>query len=203
MPIIDTRLNVKLNIFEEKIMGLIYGGIHEKIALKSKDLFGLTGMIETGTFLGETALWASNKFERVATIELNPEYYKVAERALDGTHNVLMISGDSREWLAPICRGRNNKPTLFWLDAHFYNGVDDLDPKGCPILDEIKIVNENFFGKHVIMVDDYTMLNRWFESENIISLLRDIQGHDREVRIIDDIYFATTKIPEDFETWAK
>jgi len=79
------------------------------------------------------------------------------------------------------------------------------DPKGCPVIDEIRIINENFFGNHVIMVDDYFLFsnNTWVKSEDIIRALEDKTGQRREIRIVDDIYFACPKIPEDFDTWTR
>ncbi len=186
-------------------MGLVYKGIHEKIALKARDEFGLEALVETGTYKGETAFWAKDKFERVVTIELSPNLYEKSVQLIGEAHNVLMIQGDSREWLSSICRGRDNKPTLFWLDSHWTGDAERGDPKGCPLLDEIQIINETFFGIHVIMVDDYYTIKRlnWVNSDEIIRLLKDKANHDREVRIIDDIYFASHRIPEDFEEWKK
>lgn len=181
-------------------MGLVYASIHEKIALGARDYFNLTGLIETGTYFGDTALWASDKFERVATIEISPNFYKIAEDKLEGTHNVLMVLGSSRDWLGQVCRGRDNKPTLFWLDAHWIGDMEVLDPLGNPLLDEIRIINDNFFGTHVIMIDDYSLLG---DSSPIINLLENKLNQNRQVRIMDDIYFAAPRIPEMFETWKK
>lgn len=184
-------------------MGQIYNGIHQKIALKARDEFGLEALVETGTFKGGTAIWAKDKFEKVITIEYSPNLYEDAVKAIGDAHNVLAIQGDSREWLPSICKGRDNKPTLFWLDSHVMNEATKKDPLGCPVLDEIRIINDNFFGIHVIMVDDYFAIkhNNWASSDYIISRLVDKTGHDRQVRIVDDIYFAAHRIPDDFEAW--
>lgn len=184
-------------------MGEIFAGVHQKIARNARDAFGLKAFVETGTYKGQSALWAKDKFERVITIEISPNFFKEAESVINNASNVLMILGDSREWLASVCRGRDNQPTLFWLDSHWIGDMQVQDPKGCPVIDEIRIINENFFGMHVIMVDDYAALSRlgWAKTDDVIRALVDRTGHDRQVRIMDDIYFAAHRIPEDFDTW--
>jgi hypothetical protein len=186
-------------------MGQIYNGIHQKIALKARDLFSLEVLVETGTYRGATALWAKDKFKKVATIELSPNLYKDAVNLVGNAPNVLMIQGDTRDWLPSICKEISEKPTLFWIDSHPMPEAEQKDPEGCPILDELNIINSNFFGTHVIMVDDYFAieLNHWADSGDIIRALEDKTSHDRKVRIIDDIYFAAPKIPDDFEEWKK
>ena len=117
----------------------------------------------------------------------------------------MRILGDSREWLAQICRGRDNKPTLFWLDAHYVPGASsDIDK--CPLIEEINIINKSFFGTHVIMVDDdlaITKIKHWETTADILRALQDRDGQNRDVRIVDDVYFATLKLPEDFDEWTK
>lgn len=186
-------------------MGLVYRGIHEKIALKARDYIKATALVETGTFRGETAFWAKDKFERVITLELSPTYYKISEELMKDTHNVLLILGDSRDWLGQVCIGRHNDPTVFWLDAHYSGITETNDPHGFVLLDELNIINNNFFGPHIIMVDDYYVINKreLAPHDKIMELLVDKGVNNRDVRVVDDIYFACHKLPEDFDTWKK
>lgn len=186
-------------------MGRVYYGIHQVMALKARDKFGLEALVETGTYSGETAFWASDKFERVVTIELSDIYYQVAAKKLEGTHNVLLIKGDSREWLGAVCVGRTHHPTLFWLDAHDSGEPETYDPNGPSVLDEIRIINESFFGPHVIMVDDYYALTNELKIEESIirEALINKKWHDRQVVVQEDVFFACQNLPQDFSTWIK
>lgn len=186
-------------------MGQVYKGIHEKIALLARDYYGLEALVETGSYMGDTALWASKHFKRVVTIELSPGLFRETEEKLNLTKNVLAILGDSREWLGPVCRGRGSQPTLFWLDAHWTGEMEFTDPKGCPLIDEIKVINECFHGNHVIMVDDYSALQqyKWADDNEIVKALEDNKNQNRQVRTVDDIYFACQRLPEDFDSWKK
>lgn len=172
-------------------MGLVYYGIHEEIALAMRDKYGLRTLVETGTWHGDTAKWAADKFETVFTIEIIEEYYKEAKECLSGT-GVICLHGDSREILPgyfPVGR----TPTLFWLDAHWTGHEDYKKEYGkCAALEEIAIINTSKLP-HVIMVDDYALFPRMMRitpKELIDALLNDGQ---RKVTIEDDIFYAEPK----------
>ena len=168
-------------------MGLVYYGIHEKIALAMRDKYGLRALVETGTWHGDSAEWAADKFETVITIEIIEEYYKSAAKRLSGT-SVVCLPGDSREVLPRLAEGLT--PTLWWLDAHWTGHPDYKAEYGrCAALDEIAIINTSKLP-HVIMVDDYALFPSMMSvtpKELIDALLNDGQ---RKVTIEDDIFYA-------------
>ena len=52
-------------------MGLIRMGPPENLMRKLKDKYELRDFIETGTFHGNTAIWATSQFDNVITIEFS------------------------------------------------------------------------------------------------------------------------------------
>jgi len=179
-------------------VGKVYKGIHPVIALNLRDRLGLKTFVETGTYKGETVKWARGKFESIISIEISPEFlHRVGMELLDA-RDVLLIGGDSRERLAPVCRGLHNAPVLFWLDAHWTGEPEYKDPKGhLPLLDEIDAINENYYGLHAIMIDDYSL---WYKPVEALAFpkLVDFGRADRQVVILDDVVIACRHMPEEY-----
>jgi len=56
-------------------MGIIRPGPPIDIILKLKETYGIKRFIETGSYIGDTAYWASKIFEQVITIEFLKNFY--------------------------------------------------------------------------------------------------------------------------------
>ncbi len=59
-------------------MGTVRMGLPTEIVTKLKEYGKVANFIETGTYYGNTAYWASQIFERVVTIEYSPIMYQEA-----------------------------------------------------------------------------------------------------------------------------
>ena len=112
--------------------------------------------IETGTYLGDTAKWASRYFEDVITIELSEELHCQAAQALKGISNVRALKGDSgkllREVLATI-----DGSAVFWLDGHHSFGDTAGENNECPLMEELSRIRGSGGFDHVILIDDAHM----------------------------------------------
>jgi len=75
--------------------------------------------IETGTFMGIGAEVQSKNFEKVITVENNPVYWNRAKDRLRKIKNVEQVLDDSENFLFKFASPK--EPTIFYLDAHFYN----------------------------------------------------------------------------------
>lgn len=133
-------------------MGKIRMGPPEGMVLFLKENLRARQFVETGTFRGDTAHWASGHFEEVCTIELSPEYHAAALRRFADNKRVRPLAGNSPEVLAalmPTIVG----PAIFWLDAH-WSGMDTSGRgKECPLLEELEAINASP-EDHVVLVDD-------------------------------------------------
>jgi len=166
-------------------VGRVYRGIHEKIAARLRDKYGLKTLIETGTLNGETVEWAlQNGFGAVITIELDPGYYRKAQKKYADDTRVEVHHGSSAVIL-PLILFLEDSPALIWLDAHADQRIDAKHP----ILDEIAAIAASDV-RHIVMVDDAWLFgvgNGWPSFENVI---RALQATGRWGYVEEDVIVA-------------
>jgi hypothetical protein len=113
--------------------------------LKLKEQFGITHVIETGTYKGDTTLWLSDNFNFVITIEANPTYRAIAQKRFKDRHNIILIPGDSSKDLADMITQCGESNLLIFLDAHWNKN---------PVLRELEQIKES--GKYpVLAIHDF------------------------------------------------
>ncbi len=178
-------------------MGEVYYGIHEEIAEMLTKRNNLKAFVETGTWHGDSAKWASSRFDNVITIEIIEEYFTKARFRFLGYNNVLCVYGDSREILSNIVTTLL-EPALFWLDAHWTGHPDYKREYGkCAVIEEIKAINKSRH-KNVIMVDDVRLFPSMMKvkASEVIKLLSD--NNKRIVTVKDDIFYAEPNTEEHY-----
>lgn len=133
-------------------MGLHQMGPPLDLVLALKKQLAIEHFIETGTFHGGTAEWASKHFGNVTTIELSEHYFQLAKAKFAAKPHVHPLFGSSPAALASLIPTLT-QPALFWLDAH-WSGLDTAGRAAeCPLLDELTSINQSTL-EHVILVDD-------------------------------------------------
>lgn len=130
------------------------GSLAQSPALSLRDAFHIRYAVETGTWLGNSAVWLAAHFTHVWTIEVDEDYYWFAKRK-EGTalsRNLTCVLGDSREKLAHVLA--QLPPSLLWLDAHWNSGNQQqrLDCE-CPLLVELEAVRASG-AEHYVLIDD-------------------------------------------------
>src|SRR5271154_3687063 len=124
-------------------MGAVIFGIPIDLAESLVMAGALTGAVETGTYLGDTAIALRKLVPEVWSVELIESIYRQAQDHVgkqDGINLLLGYSPVVLEHLASEVTG----PTLFWLDAHGKTGgVPDVPSEciECPVLDEISAID--------------------------------------------------------------
>jgi hypothetical protein len=179
------------------LMGIVHRGIHPKIALRLKRRYRLNHFVETGTFLGRSAHWASDHFDYVFTLEAHQRYFDRANDLLEGRLNVVSFLGSSPTGLRNIIDIYVSRvPVLFWLDAHWSRDLDwkasESELPVCPVLDEIRAINELMPGRHAIMIDDarlFDVTNGWPSISEVGKVFRESPIHTRSW-IEDDVIVA-------------
>lgn len=113
---------------------------------------GYRAFVETGTYLGETTLWASTLFERVLTVEIDPSSSERAQARCADHGNIEFFVGRTEERL-PQMLGSLSGPAVFWLDAHagggWYGEKDD-----CPLLAELRLIASRGVVDDLVLIDD-------------------------------------------------
>ena len=114
--------------------------------------FGLDVFVETGTFLGNTAVWAGRRFERVYTIEAYRPNYDKAVLEHGRASNIRFLHGNSAELLPGVLE-EIQANALFWLDAHWMGMGSHGENSECPLLKELQHINHSA-STHFILIDD-------------------------------------------------
>ncbi|MDZ4816963.1 MAG: hypothetical protein SGI71_11935 [Verrucomicrobiota bacterium] len=133
-------------------MGWVRMGIPEELALELASTFQIKNLIETGTYYGGTTEWASHHFKSVHTIEFSKTIFEATSAKLKHLTNIRFRFGDSRAVLKEI-QSEISGPSLFWLDAHWCSGDTYGKEDQCPLLEELRIINEQF-PESYILIDD-------------------------------------------------
>src|SRR5580700_6116838 len=133
-------------------MGIVHPGAPRKLTLAVKDMVGARVFVETGTCTGATARWAASNFDRVISIEIEPRLYLAAAESLRDCANVDLRCGPSEAVLKTALIGLPG-PAILWLDAHWSGDGTGGEHNECPLLEEIRIIDDRC-ADHVIMIDD-------------------------------------------------
>jgi FkbM family methyltransferase len=133
-------------------MGSVHFSVPEQLILFLKRKFDLEDFVETGTFQGTSAAWASRHFKRVFTIEANEPLWQAARTRHSQLANIQFILGNSPEQLTKLLPALRRP--LFWLDAHWCGPHTAGESNECPLLAELAAVAAADIEPNVILIDD-------------------------------------------------
>ena len=103
--------------------------LRQLIAVRNRT--GATTIVETGTYLGNTARRASFFFDKVYTIEVDQTLFEKAESFLKPRTNVECLFGDCAVVLPELMARPDVDKVVLFLDGHFSGGET-----GCGIVEE-------------------------------------------------------------------
>lgn len=135
-------------------MGEVFFGIPKELTrLLVRDL-GLRGAVETGTYLGDSAVKLRELVPEVWTIELSEAYASRARERHRDAAGVHFIQGRSDAVLRELAP-KWTTPMLYWLDAHWSMGNTAGNEAQCPVLAEIASLDESpSAARSVVLIDD-------------------------------------------------
>lgn len=111
-------------------------------------------LVETGTYHGAMIEAVRPWFDRIVSIELDPDLFRAAADKYAHDPGVTVLEGNSATLLAPLVADLA-EPAVFWLDAH-YSG-DGTAFSSVPILAELNSVLRS--TSHVVLIDDADCFN--------------------------------------------
>jgi hypothetical protein len=136
--------------------------------------FGLSVLVETGTYLGGTIAATRKQFAQIYSIELSPEFHKSAKEKFGDDPKVHLLLGDSgivlREILLAV-----NRSALFWLDAHYSGGSTARGAVDSPIVKELDTILA-LRPHSVVLIDDA----RCFDGSNSYPTLVELSQYVRD-----------------------
>ena len=190
----ESAYTIYKDLNEVKIMGLLRMGPPSDLIVKLAQEYGIDGFVETGTYYGGTAIWASQQFSQVFTIERSELIYAQTSKKLKTINNISLILGDSAIELKTLLP-KLSKKCIFWLDAHWSGGDTYGETNQCPLIEEIKIINE-YQMESFIFIDDARLflsppqpphqMDDWPHVTEIIHLLN-AYNQSRYIVIIEDV----------------
>jgi hypothetical protein len=134
-------------------MGNVSFGAPRALVTRLQAQFDLEAFVETGTFRGDTTVWAAGVFPRVHTVEAQPEIFRQTALRLAAFPNVQPRNTDTRTFLHELIP-QLTRPALFWLDAHWcgspqtHGAADE-----CPLMGELREIAASPIS-HFVLVDD-------------------------------------------------
>ncbi len=126
--------------------------------LEFKKCFDYKIFIETGTYHGNMVAAMKNRFEKIYSIELGSQLHEKAQKKFKNCSHIKLIKGDSGVEL-PKLLSQLNKPAIFWLDAHYSQGVTARGEIDTPIKRELAAIMKHKIKNHVILIDDARCFN--------------------------------------------
>lgn len=145
--------------------------------------------VETGSYKGETCAYLSPHFDRLFTVEVQPELASLAQLRLEKCKNVVTAVGDSVAFLEGLCP-RLEHPTLFWLDAHFSGGSTGWTRSACPTPRELQTILGNWQPGSIVLIDDardFIGINFYPRPRTVAQIVRRVRP-ELSVRIFQDMF---------------
>jgi hypothetical protein len=179
-------------------MGLVRMGPPLELLAQLKERYQITSFIETGTYRGDTAVWAASYFQRVLTVERSKVIYDETRDRHGMKHkNIDFLFGDSVSALKQLIGGLTG-PSVFWLDAHWCGGYSSKEDGECPLLNEIETIHCSH-QTHFLFIDDARLftspppeplqIDQWPSIDQVIHALQ--SGHkDYYIVIHEDVIMA-------------
>lgn len=142
-------------------MGNVTFGVPEDLAIELKKSLNAGVFIETGTYKGNTALWASKHFNQVFTIELDEQRYRKTFSRISNmkeSENIVFLHGNSKDQLKYVL-DMINEPVVFWLDAHGLGKPEEptTQEDEIPLMQELSVIfdwQQRTGNECVILIDD-------------------------------------------------
>ena len=144
--------------------------------------------VETGTYLGEMVYAVRSLFDKIYSIELGDKLCERVKTKFSKYNHISILHGDSAEVLPEILH-HIKEPCLFWLDAHYSEGITAKGKLITPILQELDHIFNHPVKDHVILIDDekdFTGKGGYPTIQQLRSLVLS-QGSDYEFEVKGDI----------------
>jgi hypothetical protein len=126
--------------------------VKQRAVLQYARQFGLTTLVETGTYYGEMIAAVASNFRRIYSIEIDPALVQLARQRFRHLPQVTILEGDSQSTV-PRLLPELNEACLWWLDAGYCGWAGETGNSG-RLGTEMEAVLADRAHRHVILMDD-------------------------------------------------
>ena len=145
---------------------------------------GLEYFVETGTCYGDMLMGIKNHVKKAISIEIDKKLFLSAVKRFENDEHIEIILGDSSTMLPSIIKGID-KPTLFYLDAHYSGPGTGKGTTDTPLLSELKLLLKMDIKKHIILIDDARHLGKkdypkFSEIKNLVNDMTDLNIYNEK-----------------------
>jgi hypothetical protein len=149
--------------------------------------YGLRVLVETGTYYGEMVAAMKGRFDRIYSVEYDPQLARRAVRKFARYPQVKILEGDSQQVVPELLKSIM-EPALFWLDAGYY-GWAGLQGDKQRLTTELEAILRHPLRGHVILMDDARGLNGQNGAPTVTELKQRIESEfpGRQVDVQYDI----------------
>ncbi len=182
-------------------MGVVSFSIPQHLVKTLIDNGTIINFVETGTYKGNTSIWAASYFKNVFTIEIDAAFSKTASERPDAKPNIEFIVGDSKA-VMPSLIDKLKGATMFWLDGHWCMDAGGKEHE-CPLIEELVAISKK--QDSIILIDDARCFlgplppphqaNDWPRIDEVFALIKQIFP-SHVTTIIDDVIVS---VPNNFK----
>ena len=147
---------------------------------------GASMLIETGTYVGNTAMRCSRVFERVITIELDADLFRQANEYLSQRKNVQCLEGDALVLLPQVLERADVNDVMVFLDGHFSGQQTAHGDLAEPACEEIEVLAKYRHKIRAFIVDDFRCFGRdkgWPRRSELLRTVEECFGDGFEYTI--------------------
>ena len=155
--------------------------------------YNLRTLVETGTYYGEMVASMRKHFDRIYSVELEPQLAAVSREKFAGDPGITILEGDSQT-LIPKVVAELQAPAVFWLDAGYY-GVHPAQGDLSRLLSELRAILSSSIPGHVVLMDDarcFIGAENKFTAAQLASWIEK-EFPDRRAEIARDIFRVTRR----------
>ena len=167
--------------------------LKQRTVLEYARRFGLTTLVETGTYYGEMIAAVAGRFQEIYSIELDPRLAKLAQQRFRSQLHVHVIEGDSQT-VVPQLLKQLDRRCLWWLDAGYCGWVGEIgDPNR--LGSEFEVILADRHHEHIILMDDADGINGEGNSPTLETLIASIERDypQRQVEVERNIIRITPR----------
>jgi hypothetical protein len=163
--------------------------VKQRAVLEYARAFGLTTLVETGTYYGEMIAAVAPHFSRIYSIEIDPRLAGLARRRFQRFPQVTIVEGDS-QYAVPKLLEQLHEACLWWLDAG-YCGWSGAAGKFDRLGSEFEAILAARDQRRVILMDDASGV------VGLEALLASVASTypDRQVDVVHNIIRITCRKP--------